>query len=696
ISYRGSLRNISGDNSWGGNIANNGGTRINSDAGTLTINGNITSGANNLYFGGDGTVDVRGTIAGTLTNGNGALYKNWAGTLRLSGNNAETLTGLVMLRGGKIELASDGALGRDGIVDITNGVTVSSDSSATRTILNHVWFATNGTTILGNATKNGLLIFGGSRNFADSGATTIQVESDVMFTDLWNASSTWSTASTRQGDGKSYNNGHLIKTGAGTLIIDSDELNGGQITVSAGVLNIRNNGALGTTGGPTVVSSGAALELQGNIAVGTEALTLSGDGPNLGGAMRNISGNNSYAGGIGFGAATRINSDSGLLTISGGVGGGQAITLGGSGNISISGGLGGLTSLTKDGTGTATLSGGNSGFANVIYLNQGKISVSSDANLGSTTSTTARADRLTFAGGTLQTTANFELWNGKGITLNAGGGTVEVNSGTTLTFGIGTPTHDYSGGLTITAGTLQIGGSNRFLSGNLLVNGGILDISTYSDDLSAVTLSSGSIVGTTGVLTGSSYTLEAGSVSAVLAGTAKVNQGTLLLGGAERLSNTGVLTNNGGTFDLGGYTETVGAVSIKSGTISNGTLTGASYAGESGTVSAVLAGTGALTKTTTGTLILSGANTYSGVATVSAGVLNIQNASALGNLTGGTSVSTGAALEIQGGITVGAEALTLNGDGISYRGSLRNISGDNSWGGNIANNGGTRINSDAG
>ncbi|NDA26417.1 MAG: hypothetical protein EBZ05_06215, partial [Verrucomicrobia bacterium] len=88
-------------------------------------------------------------------------------------------------------------------------------------------------------------------------------------------------------------------------------------------------------------------------------------------------------------------------------------------------------------------------------------------------------------------------------------------------------------------------------------------------------------------------------------------------------------------------------------------------------------------------------NTFDGSTTVSSGVLRIGHNNALGSSIAGTSVSTGAALEIQGGITVGAEALTLNGDGISYRGSLRNISGDNSWGGNIANNGGTRINSDA-
>ena len=55
-----------------------------------------------------------------------------------------------------------------------------------------------------------------------------------------------------------------------------------------------------------------------------------------------------------------------------------------------------------------------------------------------------------------------------------------------------------------------------------------------------------------------------------------------------------------------------------------------------------------LTKAGTGTLTLSGANTYSGGTTISAGILNIQNDSALGS--GSVSVASGATLQLQGGI----------------------------------------------
>ena len=97
------------------------------------------------------------------------------------------------------------------------------------------------------------------------------------------------------------------------------------------------------------------------------------------------------------------------------------------------------------------------------------------------------------------------------------------------------------------------------------------------------------------------------------------------------------------------------------------------------TVSGGIDGNGALTKTGAGTLVLSGANSYSGLTTVSAGVLNIRHNTALGTTAAGTVVADGASLELQGDITVGNETLTLNG--IEASGT----------GGTIANVGGYRI-----
>jgi autotransporter-associated beta strand protein len=113
-----------------------------------------------------------------------------------------------------------------------------------------------------------------------------------------------------------------------------------------------------------------------------------------------------------------------------------------------------------------------------------------------------------------------------------------------------------------------------------------------------------------------------------------------------------------GALDLGATTQTQnGGVTLRGGTIQNGTLVSSGvFDLRSGTVSAALAGTGNLTKTTARTVTLSGSNTYSGTTTVDAGALLVTGSIASSSL---TTVNRGGVLAGTG--TVGATQISAGG-----------------------------------
>ncbi len=166
--------------------------------------------------------------------------------------------------------------------------------------------------------------------------------------------------------------------------------------------------------------------------------------------------------------------------------------------------------------------------------------------------------------------------------------------------------------------------------------------------------------------------------------------------GTYTLGSTGqTLTLNGGIT----VNATSGTVTLASPVALGGAQAWTNNSTNPLTASNAISGSGNLTKEGTGTLVLApnpDFSNYTGATVVSSGVLNIQKPTALGSVASGTSVAVGGALQIQGGISIGAEPLTLEGSGISNTGALRNISGTNLYDGLLSLTGATLINSDAG
>ena len=82
------------------------------------------------------------------------------------------------------------------------------------------------------------------------------------------------------------------------------------------------------------------------------------------------------------------------------------------------------------------------------------------------------------------------------------------------------------------------------------------------------------------------------------------------------------------------------------------------------------------TKAGSGTLTLSGNNTYTGQTNINVGTVSITHNNALGSTGGATTVASGAVLSISNDITSG-ENITIAGTGISSNGAIRNTADDN-------------------
>ena len=229
------------------------------------------------------------------------------------------------------------------------------------------------------------------------------------------------------------------------------------------------------------------------------------------------------------------------------------------------------------------------------------------------------------------------------------------------------------------AGPLNTDDLNFGTGANVLGAGTVAVTGTQSANSLTFGLGSGAIT-----LSGGTIDLAA-TATLIVDNTAGVTISSALSGASTSLTKSG-----GGNLSLSGVNSYTGATSISGGTL---TIDDGSIATSSGivndaalvynlsttprTYANVISGIGTLAKSGGNTLTLSGANTYTGATTISAGILKLGNIAALGAGTGavdGTTISAGATLDL-GGVSIptanaNAERITVSGAGVGGNGAI--------------------------
>jgi fibronectin-binding autotransporter adhesin len=569
---------------WAGNFTFTGSNALNLGTGPVTL------GASRTVTGSASTLTVGGAIG---DGGSGyAVTKAGAGALALAG--ANTFGGGTTLSAGTLDINSATAIGTGtftvsgGTIDNTSGTAVTLSTNNAQNWGGNFTFTGSNALNLGT----GPVTLGASRTVTAS-ASTLTVGGAI-------------------GDG---GGGYaVIKAGAGALALAGANTFGGGVTLSAGTLDVNNAAALGTgtftvNGGTIDNTSGAAVTDANNNAqvwggnftfTGTNDLSM-GTGAVTMAASRTIlitAGNLTVGGNIAGGANSLITGYSGRLILSGTNTLGS-ITIGNTSGLSVlratsNGALGtGTVNINGGGgPGTLELSGGVT-VSNAISFdghasgNVGIESVSGNNTVSGPISIVAGGSYYPIQS---DTGSNVVFSNATVLSGVLGGRTVNLQ---------GTGTGTISGSITGTAvvvkkgtGTWTLAGSNSF-AGGLTLSAGTLNMnSATAPGTGAITFSGGTLDNTSGAavtLTGNDAQTWSGNLA--FTGTNDLNLGT----GNVTLTAGRTVTTSAGTLTVGG-------------TIDDG---GSGYA---------------ITKAGAGTLALGGSSTYSGGTVVNAGVLQAYDA----------------------------------------------------------------------
>ncbi|MDR2981659.1 MAG: autotransporter-associated beta strand repeat-containing protein [Puniceicoccales bacterium] len=604
-----------------------------SGAGTWNLTGNSTYTGTTVIDGGKLTIGVGGSLSATSS-----VTINSGGTLEFANNTGEATSGANGLGATNktVTVNSGGTL----LISGNNGMGYTGPTNYANVILNDGTFSLSAVQYIRSLTLNGGQVTGTGAvqwYYNDAPVAITSTADATIAAPIQFHASTIQTVEVQDSavltvSGVISNTGGLTKTGMGTLLLNATNTYSGATTVSAGTIKLGVANALSGTSGITV-ASGAMLDLNG--ATVAKPVTIAGTGVSGAGAIFDSAGNGSISEVILSAAATM------------GTGGNTALTsITGTGDLALKGNSAGYT---LSGAGATVINNGqlilqtklsSAAAANTInptagILIDGGELASSTSELINTGNRVVLANNgtLTFAGtGLTQTLSE----------LSGTSGTVGTSSGSTATLTINAAADSaYSGviqgDLSLVkagAGTWTLGNAANAYTGGTTISGGTLKLTTalatsgndvLGAQTSGVVLDGGSLLSAYSGLSATGRTLTLGT-----AGGSLVSSGT----GVLQFLSTGSLLFTSGTTDT---TLTLGGDSTADNQFALNIVNSA-------------AGSTSLTKTGTGKWIISGTNTYTGNTSVINGILALGAENA---------ISTASALVLGDGTTAGS--IDLNG-----------------------------------
>ncbi len=431
---------------------------------------------------------------------------------------------------------------------------------------------------------------------------------------------------------------NLVKTGTGTLTLTAANSFAGEVAVNNGTLAINHSDALaGAT--PVIVSARAAIPAT------TFSSTMIGGALSVSGAGTTLSGVFLPAGQYTITGTSTITSvanpsqtyslagapaTNGILSLNTSVAGLDAVKVFG-GTINGAGTLAANTLTMRNGTVSAAIVG-----ASRVIVGEESAStiVVPSTDVGGSA---VLSGNNTYSGGTTVYSGTLEARSanalGTGdITVKGTGGAPAYNT-LSIPVSFTTPASGGTGSSsTLSSGTLQLGGSNTIVFATTTLSAGVGTMLGAG----ALNLSSASVVTASATLR-----LTQGSLTLAPSNGVVITSGTLNLSGSDTTTRT---IPNTGTLAVNAEVVAPGSLVLDGGTITGtGSLNAASFELRAGTVGAKLTGSGTLTKSGEGTVVLSGANDHSGGTIVQAGRLAVDSA---GALNGGSVLVSGGLLYV--------------------------------------------------